>query len=232
MDYAALGIVWYVVLLVSLSFHEAAHGFAAMKLGDTTAYHGGQVTLDPIPHIRREPFGMVVFPILSFLLAGWMIGWASTPYDPSWARRFRRKAGLMSMAGPAANFTLVLIAAVIIRSGMVMGFFHAPDTIGFGKVTAASSAGFANSAAVVVSILFSLNLILLVFNLIPLPPLDGSNLLLLVLSHSAAERYNSILYHPQYRIIGLFIAWTIFPRVFGPIHILALNMLYPGAGYH
>jgi len=78
MDYAALAMAWYVVLLVSLSFHEAAHGFAAMKLGDTTAYHGGQVTLDPIPHIRREPFGMVVFPILSFLLAGWMIGWAST----------------------------------------------------------------------------------------------------------------------------------------------------------
>ena len=232
MDYAALAMAWYVVLLVSLSFHEAAHGFAAMKLGDTTAYHGGQVTLDPIPHIRREPFGMVVFPILSFLLAGWMIGWASTPYDPSWAQRFRRKAGLMSLAGPMANFILVVTAALIIRIGMVIGFFHAPDAIDFSKVTAASSAGFANSAAVVVSILFSLNLILLVFNLIPLPPLDGSNLLLMLLSSSAAERYNNILYYPQYRIIGLVIAWTVFPRVFGPIHMLALNMLYPGAGYH
>ena len=83
MDFLALGLGWYVVFVFSVTCHEAAHAFAAMKLGDKTAYHGGQVTLDPTPHVRRSPFGMVVVPILSFLLGGWMIGWASAPYDRS-----------------------------------------------------------------------------------------------------------------------------------------------------
>ena len=63
-------------------------------------------TLDPLPHIRREPFGMVVMPILSYVLAGFMIGWASAPYDPYWARAHRKKAALMAMAGPASNLAL------------------------------------------------------------------------------------------------------------------------------
>ena len=79
---------------------------------------------------------------------------------------------------------------------------------------------------------FSLNLILLVFNLIPLPPLDGSNVLLFFLSERNAERYESFLYQPMYRMIGLVVAWQLFTPVFDPIHTLALNILYPGAGYH
>ena len=74
-----LGITWYVALLVALTCHEAAHGFAALKLGDPTAFSQGRVTLDPVAHIKREPFGTVVIPIVSFILAGWMIGWASAP---------------------------------------------------------------------------------------------------------------------------------------------------------
>ncbi len=231
MDFA-LVIVWYAVLLISLTCHEAAHGFVAMKLGDRTAYHHGQVTLNPLPHIKREPFGMVVLPILSFLLAGWMIGWASTPVDPYWARTFRRKAALMSLAGPAANLILVLLAALIIRGGMLLGIFSAPDAITFDRITAAGEPGFASAMAVVVSILFSLNLILFAFNLIPLPPLDGSNVLLLFLSSRAAEFYNRIIHQPTYRIIGLLIAWRILGAVLNPLHALALNLLYPGAGYH
>jgi len=61
----ALATVWYMVFIVSLTFHEAAHSFAALKLGDPTAYYHGQVSLDPIPHIRRSPFGMVFVPIIS-----------------------------------------------------------------------------------------------------------------------------------------------------------------------
>lgn len=231
MDFA-LAIVWYAVLLVSLTCHEAAHGFAAMKLGDPTAYHHGQVTLNPLPHIKREPFGMVVLPMLSFVFFGWMIGWASTPVDPHWARAFRRKAALMSLAGPAANLILVLLAALIIRGGMLLGIFDAPGTVTFNRITAATAPGFANAVAVVVSVLFSLNLILLVFNLIPLPPLDGSNMLLLFLSSNVAERYRRITHQPAYRIIGLLIAWQILGAVLNPIHTLALNLLYPGAGYH
>jgi Zn-dependent protease len=203
-----------------------------MKLGDPTAYLHGQVTLDPVPHVKREPFGMVVIPILSYLLAGWMIGWASAPYDPYWARRYPRKAALMSLAGPAANLILVLAAALIIRGGMLLGFFYAPPSIDFTTVTAAVKPGFANAVAVVVSILFSLNLILLVFNLIPLPPLDGSNVLLYFLSDEAAERYSTIMSQPAYRIIGLVAAWQILGFILRPMRPLALNVLYPGAGYH
>jgi Zn-dependent protease len=232
MDYIALGMIWYAVFIVSTTFHEACHGFAAAKLGDPTAYHHGLVTLDPLPHILRSPFGMVIIPIVSFFLSGWMIGWASAPFDPYWALSNRKRAAWMSLAGPAANLILVLAAALIIRGGMLLGFFHPPETSTFTKVTEATVAGWANSAAIVVSIIFSLNLILLVFNLIPLPPLDGSNVLLLFLSREAAERYEGLLHHPTYGVIGLIIAWQVFGPIFNLVRILALNVLYPGAGYH
>ena len=232
MGYAALAIMWYVAFIISTTFHEAAHGFAAKKLGDPTAYHHGLVTLDPVPHIRRSPFGMVLIPIISFLLNGWMVGWAGAPYDPYWAQRNRRKTALMSLAGPAANLTLVLIAALATRTGMLLGFFREPEVVTLTTVVQAVSPGLANSTAPVISIIFSLNLILLVFNLIPLPPLDGSNLLLFFLNNEAAQHYESFLYQPMYRLIGLVAAWQLFGLVSGPLHMLALNMLYPGAGYH
>src|SRR5205085_8307741 len=95
--------------------------------GDRTAYHGGQVTLDPIPHIRREPFGMVVLPLLSVLLAGWPIGFASAPFDPAWAMRHPRRAAWMALAGPVGNFILVLVAAILLRAGLAAGLFQPPD---------------------------------------------------------------------------------------------------------
>lgn len=227
-----LGITWYVALLVALTCHEAAHGFVALKLGDPTAYRRGQVTLDPVAHIRREPFGTVIMPIVSYVFAGWMIGWASSPYDPYWARQNRRSAALMALAGPTANFILLVLAGLAIRAGILLGVFHAPESVTFEQVTAATSPGFANSASVAISIVFSLNLILLVFNLIPLPPLDGSEVLSLFLSDSAAERYTQLLQQPGSRIIGLVVAWWLLDVILNPIHLLALNTLYPGAGYH
>lgn len=227
-----MGITWYVALLVALTCHEAAHGFVALKLGDPTAFRQGQVTLDPVAHIKREPFGTVVMPILSFILAGWMIGWASSPYDPYWARHNRRSAALMALAGPVANLILVILAGLAIRAGMLFGIFHAPESITFEQVTSASSPGFANSASVALSIVFSLNLILFVFNLIPLPPLDGSEVLSPLLSERAAERYAQLMQQPGIRIIGLVVAWRLLDVVLNPLHLLALNILYPGAGYH
>lgn len=227
----ALATVWYAVFIVSLTFHEAAHAFAAFKFGDPTAYYQGQVTLDPIPHIRRSPFGMVIVPIVSFILGGWMIGWASAPYDPYWADSNRRKAALMAMAGPAANLVLILLAALAIRAGMSLGYFHAPEQITFSRITAAAP-GPANAISILISILFSLNLVLLAFNLIPLPPLDGSSILTLFLSDQAARRYNAVIQEPQYRLIGLIIAWNMLDFILRPVHTMALNLLYPGAGYH
>ena len=103
MDELLLGVIWYAALIFSLTFHEAAHALAAKRGGDPTAYLGGQVSLDPTPHIRREQLGTVVVPILSYAMAGWMIGWASTPYDRRWAERYPRRAAWMSLAGPGAR---------------------------------------------------------------------------------------------------------------------------------
>ena len=89
-------VVWLIVFVVSITAHEAAHAWAAWLGGDPTAYRGGQVTLNPIPHMRREPFGTILFPLLSFLwlTPGWMMGWASAPYDPFWEDRHPRRAAL------------------------------------------------------------------------------------------------------------------------------------------
>ncbi len=178
-------LVFYVVFLFSATFHEAAHAWAAMRGGDPTAYHGGQVSLDPIPHIRREPFGMVVLPILTVLISGWPFGFASAPYDPDWARSHPRRAAWMALAGPGANFALILAAAFLIRTGMMFGFFQAPASIGFSHVTASDVSQFGSAAAFLVSTFFSLNIVLFALNLLPVPPLDGSGALPLVLSASA-----------------------------------------------
>ncbi|HEX5000144.1 MAG TPA: site-2 protease family protein, partial [Terriglobia bacterium] len=88
----AEAVIYYVVFLFSTTLHEAAHAWVAMLGGDLTAYHGGQVSLDPRPHIRREPFGMVILPVISLLASGWPFGFASTPYDPYWARSHPKRS--------------------------------------------------------------------------------------------------------------------------------------------
>jgi hypothetical protein len=134
----ALGPIWYVVFLLSLTCHEAAHALAAKWGGDLTAFEAGQVTLNPIPHMQRERFGTILVPILSFLLTkgGWMIGWASAPYDPAWQQRYPRRAALMALAGPVANFILVLIAALAIWIGIWNETFLTPQSINFTQVVA------------------------------------------------------------------------------------------------
>ena len=147
-DFVALGLAWYVVFVFSVTVHEAAHALLAMKLGDPTAYHGGQVTLDPVPHMRREPFGMIVVPLLSYVLGGWMFGWASTPYDPGWVARHPRRAAWMGLAGPGGNLALILLAGVLIHAGIAAGWFYAPPAITFSTVVEARAVGPAKAAAV------------------------------------------------------------------------------------
>lgn len=226
-----MGIKWYLTFLFSTTLHEAAHAWSAHKLGDDTAHRGGQVTLDPTPHIRREPFGMVVVPILSYWLGGWMIGWASAPYDPRWAMANPRRSALMSLAGPGANLLLMIMAAVLIRLGLMFGCFEPPMSIGFSHVTQALTSG-GNFFASILSIVFSLNLLLATFNLLPLPPLDGSGALMLLVNRQAAERFLEILHNPSLRFFGLFVAWKIFGTIYPPVQIFAVNLLYPGLGYH
>src|SRR5215471_9977234 len=125
-------ITYFIVFLFSTTLHEAAHAWAALRGGDRTAYHGGQVSLDPRPHIKREPFGMVILPLLSALATGWPMGYASAPYDPNWARQHPNRAALMALAGPAANLLLVIFAALVLRIGFAGGVFYAPERIHFG----------------------------------------------------------------------------------------------------
>ncbi|HJX96722.1 MAG TPA: site-2 protease family protein, partial [Candidatus Acidoferrum sp.] len=104
------GFIWYVAFLFSTTCHEAAHALVAKMGGDETAALGGQVSLNPVPHMRREPWGMIVIPIFSYISMHAMFGWASAPYDPLWERRHPRRSGWMALAGPVANFSLMLIA--------------------------------------------------------------------------------------------------------------------------
>src|SRR6185436_16732180 len=100
-------LTYFVVFLFSTTLHEAVHAWAAFRGGDPTAYHGGQVSLDPRPHIKREPFGMLILPLISSVTSGWPIGFASAPFDPTWALRHPRRAAWMALAGPGANLALV-----------------------------------------------------------------------------------------------------------------------------
>ncbi|MFY9342066.1 MAG: site-2 protease family protein [Planctomycetota bacterium] len=155
-----LATLQFVTLIISLTFHEAGHAWFALLGGDRTAYRAGQVTINPLPHIQREPFGMLVLPILWLALSrGTMcFGFAHAPYDPYWADRHPKRAALMSFAGPLANLALGAVAF------SVLWFVGRPD--GDTEVTVRKIGG---------AFLF-LNLLLALFNLVPLPPLDGAGI--------------------------------------------------------
>ncbi|THB75378.1 MAG: site-2 protease family protein [Gammaproteobacteria bacterium] len=218
---------WYVVFVFSATVHEAAHAWAAKQGGDLTAYYGGQVSIDPIPHIRREPFGMILLPIISLFTMHWPIGYASAPYDPYWAVRNPRKAALMALAGPASNFVLAIVAMLIMILGMKSGvlFIPRPDQFAAYNIVIGAT-GFANGAAVLLSMLFFLNLLLGVFNLLPLPPLDGSEAITLFMKQTFLHRYRAFIQHPSFSMFGILIAWMIFGKVFAPVFHTAVGIMY------
>jgi Zn-dependent protease len=230
LDRALDGLVWYVVFLFSTSLHEAAHAWAAKRGGDPTAYLGGQVSLDPRPHIRREPFGMLMLPLFTAVTSGWPIGYASAPYDPVWAAHHPRRAAWMSLAGPAANLLLVLAASATVWLGIAAGVFAEPAMVSGSSIVAPASEGVAAAAALLVSAFFTLNLILCLFNLMPLPPLDGAGAVGLLLSDSAARRFQELTRHPMLAIAGIVIAWNVFGPIFRRAFWIAVGLLYPGSG--
>ena len=208
------GLIQFVIFLFSTTCHEAAHAFAAKRGGDLTAFHGGQVTLNPVPHIRREPVGMVLMPLLCYAAGGFMIGWASAPYDPLWARRYPRRAALMSLAGPLANFSLLLIAALLLNLGAFTGFFRNSEQ--------------ATGIVVFLSVMFSLNLLLGIFNLIPIPPLDGFTVLALFLPATAALRlFDFGARIRRFSFLALLLGWQYFGTILNPLRALAVHYLLP-----
>jgi Zn-dependent protease len=226
----ALAITLYVVFVFSVTFHEASHAFVAMRGGDLTAYHGGQVSLSPLPHMRREPFGMVVLPLIGLAISGWPIGFASAPYDPQWADAHPRRAAWMALAGPAANLLLVLAAALSIRMALAAGVFQPPDSVFFSQVAASDASPLAAASAMLLSVFFSMNLLLAVLNLLPVPPLDGAGALPLLLSEQAGQRFRE-LSQSGFAWLGILIAWQLIDVLFQPIFLALVNALYPGVHY-
>jgi Zn-dependent protease len=162
--------------------------------GDETAAKGGQVSLNPVPHIRREPFGMVLVPIISVVISrgNSLFGWASAPFDPDWQHRYPRRSAIMAMAGPAANFTLMFLAVAGIYAGVYFGFFHNESWGPFIRH--------------VLFVFLRLNLLLGIFNLVPAPPLDGSSAIMIFMSDAAAHRYLNRLREGVLGVVALLIA--------------------------
>jgi Zn-dependent protease len=145
-----------------------------------------------------------------------MLGWASAPYNPAWAARFPRRAAIMALAGPAANFVIALLCWVGLKIGLATGLFVPGITGRFSEAVVSLEPGVLSIAAILLSLGFSLNLLLGVFNLIPVPPLDGSALPLLFLSGELSVAYQKIS-RGSLALLGILVAWQIFPRIYRPI---------------
>lgn len=209
-----IAFISYAVFLFSTTCHEAAHALVAKRGGDDTAALGGQITLNPIPHITREPFGMVIVPILSFFFSGGMIGWASAPYDPLWERRHPKRSAWMALAGPAANYSLMLLAAFALRTGHAMNLFHRQSDGNYGFLFTA------------LFTMFMMNLLLGTFNLLPVPPLDGSTAIMLFMSESRSQKYLDWLRGNSFAIAGLLVGLVVFQRVFPYVQAFVMYLLF------
>lgn len=199
----ALGLTTYVVLLFSLSVHESAHGWMAHKLGDDTALRDGRVSLNPLVHI--DPIGTLLLPMLQLFTGLPFIGWAKpTPYDPTNFRRdvtMRQGHMLVAGAGPVSNLLLaVLFTAaffVIVRTGMIQEA--------------------RNPVVMIVGLGIQMNVVLALFNLVPIPPLDGSKVASYGLPGSLGERYDRVMEPYGYLVLLVLFATGILWRVLGPV---------------
>src|SRR5687767_11055463 len=160
----ATGFVWFSAFLFSTTVHEAMHAFAAWRLGDPTAYHGGQVSLSPVPHVQREPIGMLLLPLMTSLTQGWAVGWASCPYDPHWAERYPRRAALMAAAGPFGNLLIALTALILMKVGLASGLFIAPERVSFDSVIWLAGGTGPSFLTTALSVLLVMNVFLSIFN--------------------------------------------------------------------
>ena len=187
----ALGLTNYLVLLFSLSFHESAHAWMALRLGDDTAASLGRITLNPGPHI--DPFGTVLMPLLQIFGGFPVIGWAKpTPYDPG---RFRRDVSLrrghisVASVGPLSNLLLAFVFAVIFA--VIIRVEIPPDM--------------KNGVYSLMSIGIAMNVALAVFNILPVPPLDGSHILSWSLPRHLGEKFDHVAEN-----YGTMILWVLF----------------------
>ena len=221
-------VVWYLVFLFSVTFHEYAHARAAALLGDRTAYFGGFLTLDPLPHLRRSPFGLILIPIITYFQLGWMMGWASVPYDPIWGKRQPFGKAIMSAAGPISNFLLaavgwaglrIMLALHVLRIAPNPTMYHLVIPVGYGSQSPVAAICFG------LQIFVDLNVILGLFNLMPVPPLDGAS----VLEGLAPRRLGPIFDKLRESFLlgwaALIIWWQLFDHVAAPVRVAVATTL-------
>jgi Zn-dependent protease len=162
------------VLIASLSVHEAAHAWAADRLGDPTARRLGRLSLNPAVHV--DPIGTLLFPLISMLTRLPLIGWAKpVPVDFRYLKHPKRDFAIVAAAGPASNLAMAVIAAVVL---MVIPD-NAPGDIAGGAVI--------EPLVTLFRVFVYLNVLLAVFNMLPVPPLDGGNVLIGVLPQAGAR---------------------------------------------
>ncbi len=161
-------LVQFTILIASLTFHEAAHAWTANQLGDPTARLLGRLTLNPAVHI--DPIGTVVFPLVAMITGFPLIGWAKpVPVDMRHLRHPRRDFAIVAIAGPISNLLLATVGALVFRAVVDPESAQASDMLANGLF-----------------LFVMLNVLLAVFNMIPIPPLDGGNVLMGVLPESMA----------------------------------------------
>jgi Zn-dependent protease len=183
-----------VVLVLAFSVHESAHAYVAMRLGDPTAYMLGRVTLNPLKHL--DPLGSVILPLLALVYHWPLIGWAKPcPVTTRNFRHIKRDDILVSLAGPASNLAMATAALILLivlkHAGGASAIYaavavsqHIPDV----------DAGVLPMFPVAMLLYYgvTINLLLFVFNLVPIPPLDGSHVLRQFLPYRAEQVYNRI----------------------------------------
>jgi Zn-dependent protease len=216
-------IIWFIVLLFSLSFHEAAHAWTSEKFGDDTGRLQGRITLNPVPHI--DLLGTIIFPLVNAIYGIPLLGWAKPVQTNPLLWRDKTKANIMvSAAGPTSNFILATIAFVIIKALMLSGVLFLNG--GYYDLVAPmpGQPAFMAPLSVFLSVMLMLNVLLGVFNFIPVPPLDGSHVLEEMLPRGMAEAYYQI------RPFGFILLYAlmflgVFNAIFVPVYRAVLYLL-------
>lgn len=216
-------IIWFIVLLFSLSFHEAAHAWTSEKFGDDTGRLQGRITLNPIAHI--DPIGTILFPLLSSLVGIPLLGWAKPVQTNPRLWRDKTKANIcVSAAGPISNFILATIAFIIIKIMILSGTLFLQGGYYTLVGPTPDQPAFMAPLAVFLSVMLLLNVLLGVFNLIPVPPLDGSHVLEEMLPSGMAEAYYQIRPYGYLLLYGLMFL-GVFSAIFRPVYSGVLYLL-------
>jgi len=199
----------FLVLVFSLTVHEAAHAVTADRLGDPTARMLGRVSLNPAVHI--DPIGTILFPLIAMFTGVPLIGWAK-PVPVTTSRlgaHWKRKFMIIAAAGPASNIVIALAAAILLRVVPVGG--------SLGEATLAPLANLLYRAV-------GLNVLLAVFNMIPVPPLDGGNVLAGLLAGSAADFYDRVRPYGFFIIYVLLLTGVLW-RIVDPVQDVLIRVL-------